>query len=262
MLEFDGWALGKISDLRLRGLKNAHLQERWDGNNKPPELGTVGLAQKLLNIIVKYELVWQVAGTMQHRGLQPYDMSNLPTLAGFVCALHAVIDSKFLKCIYSLPVGVWLKEKGFVKRDGKLVQALDGSSKSWSQLDCLRTYYGLQLVLRRLVMQTWPLGCGCEKSGIEASAKCASWFDEAYGGQWGCGEGPDWLGVASKLPENVIKESLREEWFNTDHMIDHGRKEELVPIKNFKAIVEMTKAYVAGMSAKEIERAGRRAGLA
>lgn len=56
LLEYDRWLLENIFDLRRVGLAHAEMAVAGVPNgktSKPPELATVGLSQKLLNIFIK-----------------------------------------------------------------------------------------------------------------------------------------------------------------------------------------------------------------
>jgi hypothetical protein len=211
LIEFDGWALESILNLRSTGLLHADMQAPW--NPTPPELGTVGLTQKLINIFVKYELCWQVAGQWVNNQFVPYDNPRLPKLPQYLCALHAPIDSILLKKLLTLPLGEWLKKKKLIRGAGTIKQSCDGEFHPWSKLDCLRTYYGLQLILRKIAMQTWQPGCACRSKNGEDSGPsaqrliqhCADWFNEKYGKVHVCGNNQvDWVQTACDLPEDMI----------------------------------------------------------
>ncbi|MDI1311575.1 hypothetical protein [Prosthecobacter sp.] len=206
---YDKWLLSTQMEFRSNGLANAGL-EVWtpNGNNKPPELGTIGLAQKLINIYVKYELCWQVAGKCLNAVQAAYANPHMPHLPQYLCALHAPIDRILLKEIYKLGLGRQLQEMKLLKGEN-LIQSFDGSSRPWSKLNCLRTYYGLQLILRRIAMHTWKKSCACAESARKAIQGCADWFNENYGEEHPCGEGQkDWIQTACDLPEQLIEKML------------------------------------------------------
>jgi hypothetical protein len=210
LLQFDDWHLSNLVSLRNAGLANAGIQA-WirHGDNKPPELGTVGLAQKLINVFLKYELCWQVAGQCRNGDMEAYQPRRIPQLPQYLCVLHAPIDRILLQQIVKLPLGKWLNGKGFLNNNGSLIQSSGGAARPWSKLDCLRTYYGLQLMLRKIAMHTWPKGCACDNSADDAIRKCANWFNEQYGKTHLCGKNnPDWIEEACKLPEDVVKETV------------------------------------------------------
>lgn len=211
--QFDEWLLNQIDTLRTAGLGRAGIPIwRPNGRNKPPELGTRGLSQKLVNMSLKYELCWQVAGQWVDTRFLGYAQRRIANMYQFLCPLHAPIDRILLRAIVGLPLGEWLiKKKKLLRRSGDLRQSSDGQFRSWSKLDCLRTYYGLQLMLRRIAMETWPKGCACDGSASDAIKRCADWFEEAFGKCYSPNKvGPDWIKASCELPDEVIKQTLDE----------------------------------------------------
>ncbi len=73
------------------------------------------------------------------------------------------------------------------------------------QIDCLETYYSLQLLLRRLALSTWSNGCECEGL-IE---RCVGSFVRRFGREVFVRrvEG-GWLETVLNLPEKVFQETL------------------------------------------------------
>ncbi len=213
LVAFDSWLLSKLVELRNEGLAHAGLHA-WeaDQQEKPPELGTIGLAQKLINIFLKYEICWQAVGQWGNGQMVPYQPPAIPNLPEYLCALHAPIDRILLDALGSLAIGKWLKKaKLFNATTSQLKQSSDGSLRPWSKLDCLRTYYGLQLMLRKAAMLTWQPGCACSKSTNAAIQNCADWFNQTYGNEHPCGSGQlDWIQAACDLPELIIQETLKE----------------------------------------------------
>ena len=218
LIDFDTWLLTIISNLRQRGLANANIQV-WapHGKNKPPELGTYGLAQKLLNVFLKHELCWHVAGRwVGYPQFVLYAPSRSPDLPQYLCALHAPIDRVVLKALTALPLGLGSDGKKLLKYNGDVKQSSDGNFRPWSQLNCLRTYYGLQLMLRRIAMNTWPVGCACggASGGTPAAAAkkltqdCAGWFEKEFGPKHPRNNYPDWIEVACELTDEVIKKTF------------------------------------------------------
>ena len=219
LINFDTWLLTMISNLRQRGLANANILV-WapHGKNKPPELGTYGLAQKLINVFLKHELCWHVAGRWV--GYPPfvlYAPPRSPDLPQYLCALHAPIDRLVLKALTARPLGLRRKGKELLKNNGDVKQSSDGNFRPWSKLDCLRTYYGLQLMLRRIAMNTWPVGCACGGASGRtpaAAAKkltqdCADWFEKTFGPKHPCqNDNIDWIKAACELKDEVIEETL------------------------------------------------------
>ncbi len=207
--EYDLWILKLIDDVRTLGLANAGIAA-WipaSAKDKPPELTTSGLAQKLINIFTKYEFCWQQAGSWNGRVFVPYRYRFMPGLSQFLCALHAPIDAILIKALLKLPVGRWLRANGYIDQNSiRLIQA-DGQPRSWSKLDCLRTYYGFQLVLRRIAMATWPTRCACSKSAHQAIQDGGKCFNDTYGS--GVPLEKDWIAAACDIPEWVIEETLK-----------------------------------------------------
>ena len=204
---YDDWLLTTILGLRTQGRNPGRNPELRTGY-APSTLSTVGSCQKLLNVFLKYELCWQVAGQWVGGGFFRYAPPRSPNLSQYLCALHAPIDSFLLKAIVTLPLGSHLVAKGLLReRDGYLRQSINSAFRPWSKLDCLRTYYGLQLMLRRIAMNTWPQSCVCNGSAADAIGRCDDWFNETYGGPE-C-KGPDWVSEAFNLPNVVIENTIR-----------------------------------------------------
>lgn len=211
LLEYDRWLLGKILDLRRVGLAHASIAVAGVPNgktSKPPELATVGLSQKLLNIFIKYELSWQVTGVWRSAAFALYSDLQLPELRYFLCALHAPLDSIVLKGIANSRLGKWLQERGLQKPNGDLLESCTGSFRPWSKLDCLRTYYGLQLMLRRIAIATWPKGCACSASPDHAIKECRDRFNCIYLAPELVAK--DWIQAACDLPTHIVEETLAE----------------------------------------------------
>jgi hypothetical protein len=224
LLAFDAWLLSKLVELRNEGLSHAGLHV-WEAGQqeKPPELGTFGLAQKLINIFLKYEICWQAVGQWGNGQLVPYHPAVIPNLPSYLCALHAPIDGILLngppkkkgkpKTNHGLNgtiLGKWLTEQRLMA-GYKLKQSSDGSFRPWSKLDCLRTYYGLQLMLRKVALRTWQPVCACAESTNAAIQKCADWFNRTYGNDHPRSSGKlDWIHAACDLPDSIIHETLKE----------------------------------------------------
>ena len=204
--DYDGWLLDNVIGFRAAGLNPGRNPVAAVANGSTPTtLASVGLAQKPINVFVKYELCWQVAGQWLGGIFHPYAPLQIPDLPQFVCALHAPVDAILVEKLLALPVGQHLMRKGLLKsRIGSplIQQSSDGSFRPWSKLDCLRTYYGLQLVLRRIAMATWPKGCACSASPDQAIKDCAEWFNEKYRTANIC-KGKDWIQAACDLGKEV-----------------------------------------------------------
>lgn len=214
---YDYWFLETILRLKTLGRDPGRNPELRPGY-APSTLSTVGSCQKLLNVFLKYELCWQVAGQWVKGHFFSYAHHRSPNLSHYLCALHAPIDSFLLKAIVTLPLGSHLVDKGFLRKpDGYLRQSIDDQFSPWSKLDCLRTYYGLQLILRRIAMHTWTLGCACRGASGEspaAAAKkltqdCADWFEKTFGPKHQCkNDNIDWIKAACELKDEVIEKTL------------------------------------------------------
>ena len=201
--QYDGWLLKTVLHLRVLGLDPIRKPIPAGTSRHVSALASVGRAQKLLNIFLKYELCWQMAGQWLPSGFHPYAPLQIPNLPQFVCALHAPLDSIILKEIAGLPLGLWLRGRGLQKPSGNIQQS-DGNFRPWSKLDCLRTYYGFQLMLRRIAMANWPKGCACSASHDKAIKACADWFNAKYPAKnIGKGQGQDWVQAACDLGKEV-----------------------------------------------------------
>lgn len=211
LIVFDRWMLNKMIQLRENG-RCPMRQPVLPAYGRATALASFGLAQKLINIFLKYEICWQAVGQWGNGQMVPYQPPAIPNLPEYLCALHAPIDRILLDALGSLAIGKWLKKaKLFNATTSQLKQSSDGSLRPWSKLDCLRTYYGLQLMLRKAAMLTWQPGCACSKSTNAAIQNCADWFNQTYGNEHPCGSGQlDWIQAACDLPELIIQETLKE----------------------------------------------------
>lgn len=219
LIVFDRWMLNKMIQLRENG-RCPMRQPVLPAYGRATALASFGLAQKLINIFLKYEICWQAVGQWGNGQLVPYHPAAIPNLPSYLCALHAPIDGILLngppkkkgkpKTNHGLNgtiLGKWLTEQGLM--DGyKLKQSSDGSFRPWSKLDCLRTYYGLQLMVRKVAMRTWQPGCACAESTNAAIQKCAGWFNQTYGNEHPSGSNQiDWIQAACNFSDDVIKAS-------------------------------------------------------
>ena len=225
LIPFDRWFLELTLHFRNQGLARVGIAH-WDQNisDKPPELTTIGLVQKLINIFLKYETCWQVAGKWNGHALNPYAPPDLPHLPRYLCALHAPIDRILLNELSKTSVGAWLADNRLV-RNGNLMQA-NGETRPWSKLDCLRTYYGFQLVLRKIAMRTWPKRCACDNSTDDAIRRCVNWFEEQFGKAHARPQSQtDWLDAAIKLPIIELNEGSQKQSFKTSIGNKKSRRE-------------------------------------
>jgi hypothetical protein len=198
---YDRWILERIAAIRTagRGLGGG------GGPGEPTALSTVGMAQKILNVYWKYQACWHVGGTW-NAGAGAFVSS--PNAAGAVlCALHCPIDSILLEAVRDkLTLGSWLRERGLMDAQAHLRQA-DASFSPWSKLDCIRAYFGLQLMLRRIAMHTWPKGCGCSgQDGLAGVPEAVLPRPSRSGAR----VVPDWIEEAFNLPEKVIAKTAGE----------------------------------------------------
>jgi hypothetical protein len=122
------------------------------------------MAQKVVNLFLKYQACWLSGGQWNPTmgKFNPYPESAV--VAPFLCALHSPIDSILLKRILHLPIGKWLVQEGLMDSRGYLRQS-NGAFTSWSNLNCLRTYFGFQWMLRCIAIRTWPNKCACPAIG-------------------------------------------------------------------------------------------------
>jgi hypothetical protein len=157
---FDQWILDTI--WRIRG--HALSLSGAPVTRHPSALSTVGMAQKVVNLFLKYQACWLSGGQWNPTmgKFNPYPESAV--VAPFLCALHSPIDSILLKRILHLPIGKWLVQEGLMDSRGYLRQS-NGAFTSWSNLNCLRTYFGFQWMLRCIAIRTWPNKCACPAIG-------------------------------------------------------------------------------------------------
>jgi hypothetical protein len=181
-------------------------------------LTSVGMAQKLMNLYIKYRLCWQIIG--EYPALVP----RVPAPPGalnpraFLCALHAPIDNIMLAQFLKLSIGKYLLERKLLRvtPDGRteIFQSNPQPFVPWTKLDDLRSYYGLQLAFRRVAMKTWDLGCAC-KPIPDSLRDCVTEFDKQYPPDRGSDR--DWLKEVLSINESVIQKTKEEllAWNNT-----------------------------------------------
>ncbi len=157
---FDQWILDTIWRIRGHSLSLSGAPV----TRHPSALSTVGMAQKVVNLFLKYQACWLSGGQWNPTmgKFNPYPESAV--VAPFLCALHSPIDSILLKRILHLPIGKWLVQEGLMDSRGYLRQS-NGAFTSWSNLNCLRTYFGFQWMLRCIAIRTWPNKCACPAIG-------------------------------------------------------------------------------------------------
>ena len=216
ILDYDYWVLKTINELNLKG-KEATFAILPSKTNTPTTLASIGHAQKVLNIYVKYHFCWQRVGKSNGIKLVPPHCFPINP-NGFMCALHAPIDAIMLSEFIKLPLGADLKSKKLVNQSNPtkkqsnptpyIKQSLDGQLRPWSKLHCLRTYYGFQLIFRRVAMRTWQNGCGCSDAQ-NLTNRCAEMFEKEFPKEIEC-QGPDWIQAACDLPDEVIDATLKQ----------------------------------------------------
>jgi len=186
ILEYDNWLLTKIRDLRIWA---SGLPGVTPGADKPVFLTTIGMAQKPLNVYVKYMSCWAYTGQYS----QPPGAFGVPLdplgLSNFSCALHCPLDNFLLGALSETDIGEYLLENKLLRaiRNKKgwtcAIRQENGSWKPWSKLDCPTAYYALQWFIRRIAMSTWPSGCSTTcfnpSSGIDPEGILKQIFPDA-----------------------------------------------------------------------------------
>ena len=184
---FDQWIQDTIKAIRGRSLNLAG----GAAPAQPYALSTIGMAQKILNLFLKYQACWHVGGRWDQATGQFVNHPASARVAPFLCALHSPIDSRLLKALLRTPIGQKLVNLGLMNNQGYLRQ-VNGVFTSWSNLDCLRTYFWFQLMLRKIAMRTWPPGCACQLASNHGNSSAAA--SNLPPGIFEPGELWDWLG--------------------------------------------------------------------
>lgn len=161
---FDRWILDAITQIRLIGRGLPGFAALKPGT--PPALSTVGMAQKVVNIYLKYHVCWYAGGICDPATGAFAANPPSASVAPYLCAFHCPIDSILLKKIGACSLGKWMRDRGYMAKNFYLRQ-FDGNYRPWTKLDCLGTYYRFQQLLRLLAMRTWPPGCACSQLGGE-----------------------------------------------------------------------------------------------
>ena len=208
--DFDKWILDLMLDLRQSGQNPARLPVLPINSGHTTSMASIGRCQKFINMFIKYELCWQAAGKFADGEFRHY-VPSLSDLSKNLCALHAPIDRVLLNKIMDTSLGNWLIENNLVNGVGQFFQSTDGMMRPWSKLDCLRTYYGFQLLLRRLAFYTWPDGCACHSNSQETIRACADWFNKNYGTLYPQNvlKNTDWINATINIPDKIIEETLQ-----------------------------------------------------
>lgn len=155
---FDAWHFDLINGLRVQGLAKSGAIGATD-SHKPTTLATVGLAQKVVNIYLKYALCWELAGRFQGGTFVPSIL--IPGIADFICALHAPIDSILLNSLRDTALGKDWIESGVLDRYRARIQQVDSTWSPWSKLDSPETYLAVQSALRAMADESWT-SCSCD----------------------------------------------------------------------------------------------------
>jgi hypothetical protein len=170
--DFDQWILKTIIAIRGRSLALARLAG-GPAPAQPYALSTVGTAQKILNVYLKYQACWHMGGQWVQATGQFVNHPASASVAPFLCALHCPIDSVLLEALLRDPIGKELIKHGLMNNLGHLRQS-SGDFDSWSKLDCLETYFRFQLMLRRIAMRTWPPRCACQSAAEHGNSSAAA----------------------------------------------------------------------------------------
>ena len=155
---FDAWHLDLINGLRVQGLAKAGAIGAT-GTHKPTTLATLGLAQKVVNVYLKYVLCWEVAGRYQNAAFTR--ISLIPNIRDFICALHTPIDAILICELRATNLGQTSMAQGFLDRSQSRLRQANGSWAPWSKLECPQAYMKFQEGFRLEAEQSWPAGCAC-----------------------------------------------------------------------------------------------------
>lgn len=197
---YDKWLLQTIVTIRTNAAALPKARAACP-RHMPSTLASVGLSQKLINICVKYAFCWEVAGQYDRATGAYSTVTTLPNVGGFVCALHAPIDREFLTALSLLPLGKYLIDRKLIDKTGTRIRQSNGTFTPWSKLDCLRAYFGIQLVIRHLAIHSWPQGCACTvDTGV-------AWFGKHFP-EYENREAPDWITEAYEIPEEIFDATL------------------------------------------------------
>ena len=142
---FDRWFQRAADHLRKTGLDQP-LARGASQAYKPSTLATLGLAQKLINIYLKYAFCWAVAGRYSDGAFSSCVI--IPNITDFTCALHAPIDRILLNSLKSTRLGQKWSDEGFVDKTTSRIKNANGEWVPWSKLDCWDTYWRFQQDLR------------------------------------------------------------------------------------------------------------------
>jgi hypothetical protein len=142
---FDRWFQKAADHLRKTGLDQP-LARGASQAYKPSALATLGLAQKLINIYLKYAFCWAVAGRYSDGAFSSCII--IPNITDFTCALHAPIDRILLNALKSTTLGQKWSAEGFLDKSAGRIKNSLGEWVPWSKLDCWGAYWRIQQDLR------------------------------------------------------------------------------------------------------------------
>ena len=147
--DYDLNHLKVLCELREKGLA---YYPQWAEKPpwRPPAMGTIGLSQRLVNMFYQYEFCWDLT-------YRPSSVSSPPSsedMINWLPFLHAPLHVSFIGALEKLPLGFWLTQKEYIRK-GKIRDSLENKFVTWWKMDSLRTYFGIQLLLRRIAMNTW-----------------------------------------------------------------------------------------------------------
>lgn len=131
------------------------LQEAFEANDGETLriFGTLGTVQLFLNLFLKYQFAWLVAGRWEEDHFEPTALpANLYHLAAYPPALHAPVENVLLTQLRG-----WMP-RSVTAALGSGGTVLDRHDQwvHWSRLDDFSTYLGVQILLRRWASRTWP----------------------------------------------------------------------------------------------------------
>ena len=194
--DYDLNHLKLLIDLKKKGLAyfpNWASKPPW----RPPELGTIGLCQRLANMFYEYEFCWDMTQ-------RPAVVASPPPkedLRNWLPFLHAPLHISFLGVLEKLPIGLWLIQKEYLRKE-KLRDTLEDKFVTWWKMDSLRTYYGIQLLFRRIAMNTW-LPEITDKAIEAVITKAKSAFEETFSETRN--KKHDWLDLAADFQNEELQ---------------------------------------------------------
>lgn len=147
---FDRWFQRAADHLRKTGLGQPSARGASQAY-KPSTLATLGLAQKLINIYLKYVFCWAVAGRYSDGAFSSCVI--IPNITDFTFALHAPIDRILLNSLKSTKLGQKWSDEGFLDKNTSRIKNANGEWAPWSKLDCWDSYWRFQQDLRACALK-------------------------------------------------------------------------------------------------------------